>query len=106
MSGPAASRPGAIDIPAGAPLTTGSAEVMRVWVTDRAGSTVFIDAGLLEDPHMFGYLVADTVRHAANAYAGTRRLDEGQALQRIVDGLGEELREQFTSITPLQGSTN
>ncbi|MBB4153310.1 hypothetical protein GGQ80_001212 [Sphingomonas jinjuensis] len=106
MNGIKKPRPGAIRIPANAPLTKQSAEVMRVWVTHQAGSTVFIDAGLLADPHMFGHLIADTVRHAAKAYAGTNDMAEDAALQRIVDGLGEELREQFNSITPMQGSTN
>jgi hypothetical protein len=94
---------GAIVIPDG--LIKGeSAEVARVWVTNNAGSTVLIDAEVLGDPHIFGYLIADTVRHAAKAYAAAHDMDESDALQRIVDGLGEELREQFNSITPTEGA--
>ncbi len=43
--------------------------------------------------------MADTIRHGAKAYATTYGIDEHQALQDIVDGVGEELREQFSSIT-------
>ena len=56
---------------------------------------------------MFGYLIGDTIRHAARAYAGTFELDEDEALQAIVDGVGEELREQFNRIDTIQeGSLN
>lgn len=51
---------------------------------------------------MFGYLIADTVRHSARAYASTWGMDEADALQMIVDGLGEELREQFETIETIQ----
>ncbi|WP_157968791.1 MULTISPECIES: DUF5076 domain-containing protein [unclassified Sphingomonas] len=98
---------GEIALENGAPLTDASAEVARIWVTDGAGSSVWIDASVLQDPMVFGYLMADTIRHAARAYAGTWTLDEGEALQRIVDGLTQELREQRVTITTIQeGSLN
>ena len=88
-------------------LTENSAEVARIWVTDNAGSSVWIDARVLEDPRVFGYLMADTIRHAARAYAGTWDLDENDALQAIVDGVAEELSEQFGEIETIQdGSLN
>lgn len=97
----------AIILEHGDQLTDASSEVARIWVTDGAGSSVWIDARLLEDPTVFGYLMADTVRHAARAYAGTWGLDEGDALQQIVAGLTEELREQVSNITTIQeGSLN
>jgi hypothetical protein len=84
-----------------------SHEVVRVWITNNAGSSVWIRAQALEDPRIFGYLMSDTIRHAARAYATTWSIDEDEALQTIVDGLAEELREQFGEITTLQeGSLN
>ncbi|RZM25929.1 MAG: DUF5076 domain-containing protein, partial [Sphingomonas sp.] len=59
-------------------------------------------AHLLEDPTVFGYLMADTIRHAARAYAGTWAIGEDAALQAIVDGLGRQLREQFGEIETIQ----
>ncbi|UVO52335.1 DUF5076 domain-containing protein [Sphingomonas sp. SUN019] len=96
-------KPGAIDLPDGL-LTDQSAEVARIWVTNNAGSTVLIDAEVLADPEVFGYLLADTARHAAKAYAQAGNLDEDASLQAIVDGLGKELREQFNTITPTKRS--
>ncbi len=96
-------KPGPIDVPKGL-LTDDSAEVARIWVTNAAGSTVLIDAEILADPKIFGYLMADTVRHAAKAYAQAWSIDEDHAMQAIVDGLGEELREQFNIITPTKRS--
>ena len=98
---------GAIALENGDTLTDASAEVARVWITDGAGSSVWINAGLLEDPTVFGHLVADTIRHAARAYAGTWGIDEQAALQRIVDGVTHELRHQVSAITTIQeGSLN
>ena len=97
----------AIKLENGDELTDESSEVARIWVTNNAGSSVWIDAGVLDDPHVFGYLMADTIRHAARAYAGTWSLDEGEALQSIVNGLTEELRDQVSAITTIQeGSLN
>ena len=95
-------QPGPIAIPDGL-LAAGSAEVARIWVTDGAGSTVLIDAEVLADPTVFGFLIADTVRHAAKAYAAAWGVGEDAALQAIVDGLSEELREQFNEVTPVDG---
>lgn len=84
-----------------------SAEVARIWVTDGAGCTVWIDADPLQDPRVFGHLMADTVRHAARAYSSTWSLDENQALQAMVDGLADQLREQFNVLeTVRQGRFN
>ena len=94
--------PNAISLENGDLLTDKSHEVMRVWITDGAGSSVWIDAGVLEDPYIFGYLMADTVRHAARAYATTWSTDESKALEAIVAGLSEELRNQFGEITTIQ----
>ena len=74
-------------------------EVARVWITNGAGSHVWIAAWALDDAKSFGHLMAETIRHGAKAYATTYALDEAETLQKIVDGVGEELREQFETIT-------
>ena len=99
--------PNELGLTGGDLLTGESHEIARIWVTNNAGSSVWINAGLIADPHVFGFLMADTIRHAAKAYAGTYGMDEGKALQAIVDGVGEELREQVNTVTTLQaGSLN
>jgi hypothetical protein len=94
--------PNELSLEAGDALTDDSHEVARIWITNGAGSSVWINAWMLEDPKVFGYLMADTIRHAALAYASTWDLGEDEALQAIVDGVGQELREQFNDITTIQ----
>ena len=94
--------PNAIPLEKGDILTDESHEVARIWITNGGGSSVWINAGILEDPRVFGYLMSDTVRHAARAYAAAGDLDEEDALQAIVDGLAEELREQFGDMTTIE----
>jgi hypothetical protein len=94
--------PHAISVEGSDQLSSESSEVARIWITNNAGSTVWIDASLLEDPKIFGYLMSDTIRHAARAYATTWAMDENEALQAIVDGLTEELRHQFGEISTIQ----
>lgn len=99
--------PNALSLDKGDILTDQSHEIMRVWVTNGAGSSVWISAQILEDPTTFGYLMSDTIRHAARAYATTWGLDERQALESIVAGLSAELRNQVGEITTIQeGSLN
>jgi hypothetical protein len=88
-------------------LGADSAEIARVWINDEGGASVWIAAFRLEDPKIFGYLMADTIRHAARAYAGTWSIDENAALQTIAAGLSEMLRDQIGTITTIQdGSLN
>jgi hypothetical protein len=88
-------------------LGAGAAEIARVWINEEGGASVWIAAFRLEDPKMFGYLMADTIRHAARAYAGTWSIDENVALQTIASGLSEALRDQINTITTIQdGSLN
>ena len=102
-----ATHPNEIKLEKGDRLTNESSEVARVWITNNAGSSVWISAGLLEDPVVFGYLMADTIRHAAKAYATTWGIEEANALQSIVDGTVAELREQFGEVEMIQpGSLN
>ena len=83
-------------------LTSESSEVARIWITHNGGSTVWINASILEDPKVFGYLMSDTIRNGARAYATTWNMDEDKALQAIVDGVAEELRHQFGKVTTIQ----
>jgi hypothetical protein len=102
-----ADHPHAIDLGDLGNLTDQSHEVMRVWVTNNSGSSVWVDAQLLEDPKVFGFLVADLIRHSSSAYADASDLDEATALQAIVDGVIAQLREQVVGSTALQpGSLN
>jgi hypothetical protein len=107
MAENANSHPHAIDLGDMGNLTDQSHEVMRVWVTNNSGSSVWVDAQLLEDPKVFGFLIADVIRHSASAYAETSEMDAGAALQAIVDGVIAQMREQVVSSTALQpGSLN
>jgi hypothetical protein len=87
--------PHAISVEGSDELTSESSEVARIWVTNNAGSTTWINASILEDPKVFGYLMADTIRNAAGAYATDWKVDEKVALLAIVDGIAEELRSEF-----------
>ena len=99
--------PNEISLESGDELTDDSSEVARIWITNNSGSSVWIDARLLEDPKVFGYLMADTIRHGAKAYATTWLLDEADALQSILDGVMDELRDQFGDVEMIQpGSLN
>ena len=94
--------PQAISVEGSDQLSAESSEVARIWVTNHAGSTVWINARLIQDPKVFGILMSDTIRHGARAYATTWGLDEDEALQAIVDGVSQELRNQFGTITTIQ----
>ena len=95
-------QPNQIALENGDRLSADSYEIARIWITNNAGSSVWIDAGILDDPRVFGVLMADTVRDAARAYAARYGLAESEALQSIVDGIGEELAEQFHEISTIQ----
>lgn len=102
-----ADHPNAIDLGNPTNLTDQSHEVMRLWVTNNAGSSVWVDTRLLEDPKVFGLLVGEAVRHSAAAYAEQSGIDANAALQAIVDGMITQLREQIVSSASLQpGSLN
>lgn len=88
-------------------LTEDSVEIARIWVTHGAGSSVWIAAYALQDPTVFGYLMTDTIRHAAKAYANTWDMGEDEALQAIVNGAFAGLRDQIGNLETLQeGSLN
>jgi Domain of unknown function (DUF5076) len=88
-----------IELESSEELTDESFEIARVWITNNNGSHVWISAYALDGAKSFGNLMAETIRHGAKAYATTYDLDEAETLQEIVDGVGEELLEQFRSIS-------
>ena len=87
--------PHPISIEGSTELTSESSEVARIWVTDKGGSTTWINASILEDPRVFGYLMCDTIRNAARAYATTWNMAEDEALRAILDGLDEDVRKHL-----------
>ena len=88
------SHPNEIEL-GGVELTDESYEVARLWVTHKAGSNIWVDARVLEDPRSFGYLVADAIRHAAFAYSRVWDLDQDEAVKAIAAGVVEELEQQL-----------
>ncbi len=99
--------PGEIALEGGDGLGPEAAELIRAWINDDGRASVWIAAFRLEDPKVFGYFLSDIARHGARAYAAAYGLEEDAALQAIVDGLGAELRKQFSTITTIEdGSLN
>ena len=67
-------------------------------IGDNGLPEVSIAAFQLEQPFDFGRFIADVARHGAKAYATTYNLDENEAMQRICEGLTEQLRWQDSTI--------
>ena len=95
------SHPNEIEL-GGIELTDQSYEVARLWVTQNAASSVWVDARVLEQPRDFGYLVADAMRHAAFAYSQVWNLDQADTLKAIAAGVAEELEQQLGKETSTQ----
>ena len=95
------SHPNEIEL-GGIQLAEDSYEVARLWVTQNAGSSVWVDARVLEQPRDFGYLIADAIRHAAFAYSQVWNLDQDEAVRAIATGVAEELEQQFGKETLAQ----
>ena len=90
----------------GVELAEESYEVARLWVTNGAGSTIWVDARVLEDPRSFGYLVADAIRQGALSYSMIYGGSKEDALKAIVDGVGEELDEHLNRADAEEGRPN
>jgi hypothetical protein len=99
------SHPNEIEL-GGVELAEDSYEVARLWVTNGAGSTIWVDARVLEDPRSFGYLVADAIRQAALSYSMIYGGSKEDALKAIVDGVEEELDEQLNRADEEEGRPN
>ena len=87
-----------IDLSKSTELNDDSYEIIRTWITSGNGSHVWISAWALEGERSFGHLLSDIARHGAKAYATTYEMDETEAMQNIVDGLMEELRDQISDV--------
>ena len=83
-------------------LGKGASEIARVWIDEGGEVVVLVAAYAMEDPRAFGHLMADTIRHGARAYAGTWEIDEQAALQTMIDGFVEEMRDRAANLTTIQ----
>jgi Domain of unknown function (DUF5076) len=82
-------------------------DLIRACINEEGYADVQIAANQLEGASNFGRFLADVARHGALAYSTTWSIDEGTALEQIVDGLSRQLREQASKITKTQdGSLN
>ena len=97
-----AEHPNALQLENGDNLGPEAAELIRAWINDEGYASVWIAAYLLEGPENFGRFLADVARHGALAYASTWTIDESRALQGIVEGLTDQLREQFSNVEMIQ----
>ena len=77
---------GAIRLTGGDVLTDESVEIARVWITESAGSSVWINAKPLAEPELFGFLLADVFQHAASTYADVHGMSVDAARQAIRAG--------------------
>src|SRR5687767_10991479 len=81
---------GAIDVSGQGETLVDSTEIARLWVEDGGPGTFFINAYKMPEPEMFGMMIADTVRHAARAYAHALEISEEEAAEAIWQGADEE----------------
>ena len=82
-------------------------DLIRARINEEGYADVEIAAFQLEGPENFGRFLADVARHGALAYATTWSLDEDSALELIMEGLSEQLRDQNSEITKTHdGSLN
>lgn len=58
-------------------------ELVRVWTNDE-GAYVSVATGVYEEPGVWGIVLADLVRHVANAYEQAEGLDRAEVIQQIM----------------------
>jgi hypothetical protein len=73
-------------------------DLIRARINADGHAHVEIAAYQMKDPYDFGRFVADIVRHGALAFATTWSMDESRALEKICEGLSDQLREQNTKV--------
>ena len=82
-------------------LPHGAVEVARLWITNGGPATCLIRPDRLAEPEMFGMLMVDAARHAAEAFARHDGLPFGEVLNRIWRSAEQELARQATvALTP------
>ena len=67
-----------------------SFEILRVWMTN-AGQYVILKPGVTKDPAGWGIVIADVMRHIANAYEQVEGRDSSSTFERVRAGLDAEL---------------
>jgi hypothetical protein len=67
-----------------------SFEILRVWMTG-TGQYVILKPGVTSDPAGWGLVIADVMRHLANAYEQAEGRDKSTTFERIRAGLEAEL---------------
>jgi hypothetical protein len=77
-------------IPDAAQTDPKSFELLRVWIANK-GQHVSLRTGVWNDPAAWGIMLADLVRHVANAYQQDAGLDQLKTLRRIKAALDAEL---------------
>ena len=75
------------------------ANLIEATIASDGRARVKIAAYQMEDPYVFGRFLGDVVRHGALAYSTTWSVDEGEALERICEGLSDKLRHQDSDLT-------
>ena len=74
-------------------------ELMRVWWTGRRPEMVFRPA--FENPHAFGFVLAEASRHLAQVYAAKRGRDATEAHAQILQGWADgQAVEMVTQMEP------
>ena len=79
-----------LPIPQAAVKDRNSVEIFRVWAVDNT-EHVSVNAGLWEDPAMYGLVLADLAKHIANAYKQKLNRDPRKTLARIMAGFAAEM---------------
>ena len=64
-------------------------EILRVWVNDDK-QYVSLRAGAFSDPAMWGLLLVDLAKHAANSYGRSGHMTTEKALARVWEGFDAE----------------
>ena len=75
-------------------LPHGSVEVARLWITNGGPATCLVRPDRLAEPEMFGMLMVDAARHAAEAFARHDGLPFGEVLNCIWRSAEQELARQ------------
>jgi hypothetical protein len=79
-----------LSIPPAAEKDPKSVEVLRVWVADKS-QHVTIRADLWRNPEAWGIVLADLLRHVANAYQQQSGLKFDETVQVIKDMFDREM---------------
>jgi hypothetical protein len=82
--------PKQLPVPQAAVKDRNSVEIFRVWAVDNT-QHVSVNAGLWEDPAIYGLVLADLAKHITNAYKQRLSRDPQKTLERIMAGFAAEM---------------